>query len=182
MSSRKNSKSLRQQSRDTFETMFGRIQQATNTRTQIELAAILNVRQSSISDAKRRGSVPPDWVLKLLEGHAVNPNWIKYGEEPMLLPEGKIASVPRDGRAPDATLELVVNELILRLSPEELKEDIRKTLCLKYFSLKPTDTLHDVVSRILPGDIAARLCEHIFHNLYPAHVAQEGSGDKKPVE
>lgn len=38
--------------------IFKRIQAVTRTRTQTALAEILEIRQSSISDAKRRQSVP----------------------------------------------------------------------------------------------------------------------------
>ena len=41
-----------------FDEIFERIKIATNTRTQVELAEVLDIRQSSISDAKRRNSVP----------------------------------------------------------------------------------------------------------------------------
>lgn len=159
---------------DRFETMYERIKRATNTQTQIQLAAILDVRQSSISDAKRRGSIPPDWVLKLLETHSVNPNWIKYGQEPMLLPEGKLTGLAKENLFSGIGLGALIAELVLKLSPDTLKEDVKRTLCMEYFTLKPSDTLIEAVSRILPGDIATLLCEHIFQNLYP----QQDSGDK----
>jgi hypothetical protein len=60
--------------------MFGRITEITGARTQVELAGILDIRQSSISDAKRRGSMPSDWGLTLLEKYGVNPRWIRTGE------------------------------------------------------------------------------------------------------
>ena len=50
-----------------FTEIYERIKLATNCRTQVELAELLNIRQSSISDAKRRDSVPGDWYMKLFE-------------------------------------------------------------------------------------------------------------------
>lgn len=41
-----------------FQEVYDRIRCATNARTQTELAAVLEIRQSSISDAKRRNSIP----------------------------------------------------------------------------------------------------------------------------
>lgn len=161
-----------------FEKMYERIQTATKTQTQVELAKLLNIQQSSISDAKRRGSIPPDWVLKLFENHKVNPNWIKYGQEPMLLPEGSLESIPKDQLFSCASLGALISELIMRLSPDDLKEDVSRTLCMKYFTLQPTDTLRDVISRVLPGDIASRLCDHIFHMLHPPR----DEGDKACIE
>ncbi len=68
-----------------FEEVFERIKHATNTRTQVELAAVLDIRQSSISDAKRRNSVPADWCMKLFERFGLNPDWLKKGTGPMYL-------------------------------------------------------------------------------------------------
>lgn len=68
-----------------FEGIFSRIKRATNTRTQVEVAEVLEIRQSSISDAKRRDSVPSDWYMKLFEKFGLNPDWLKYGSGPMYL-------------------------------------------------------------------------------------------------
>jgi len=68
-----------------FEEIFERIKHATNTRTQVELAEVLDIRQSSISDAKRRNSVPSDWYMKLFEQFGLNPDWLKKGNGPMYL-------------------------------------------------------------------------------------------------
>lgn len=68
-----------------FDEIFDRMKQATNARTQVELADMLNIRQSSISDAKRRSSVPSDWYMKLFEQFGLNPDWLKHGRGPMYL-------------------------------------------------------------------------------------------------
>lgn len=68
-----------------FEEIFERMKLATNTRTQVELAEILDIRQSSISDAKRRNSVPADWYMKFFEQFGLNPDWLKKGVGPMYL-------------------------------------------------------------------------------------------------
>lgn len=68
-----------------FDEIFERIKLATNTRTQMELAEVLEIRQSSISDAKRRNSVPADWYMKLFESFGLSPDWLKKGTGPMFL-------------------------------------------------------------------------------------------------
>lgn len=68
-----------------FAEIYGRITLATNCRTQMELAEVLDIRQSSISDAKRRNSVPGDWYMKLFEKFGLNPDWLKQGIGPMYL-------------------------------------------------------------------------------------------------
>ena len=73
---------------DIFEDAVERIKKATGARTQVELAAILEIRQSSISDAKRRKSIPADWLLKLYRSHGLNPDWIMEGVQPQVLKEG----------------------------------------------------------------------------------------------
>ena len=68
-----------------FAEIYERIKMGTNRRTQVELACVLGIRQSSISDAKRRNSVPGDWFMKLFEKFGLSPDWLKYGVGPMYL-------------------------------------------------------------------------------------------------
>jgi len=68
-----------------FMEAYQRIQFATNTRTQVELANVLEIRQSSISDAKRRNSIPSDWYMKLFEKFGLSPDWLRHGSGPMYL-------------------------------------------------------------------------------------------------
>lgn len=63
-----------------YEAAMERIKAATGARTQVQLAELLEVRQSSISDAKRRASIPSDWLVKLLDSHSVMPRWVRTGE------------------------------------------------------------------------------------------------------
>jgi phage repressor protein C with HTH and peptisase S24 domain len=68
-----------------FEEAMDRIKKATGARTQVQLSAVLDVRQSSISDAKRRCSIPSDWFLKLYRSHGLNPDWLAEGHDPVYL-------------------------------------------------------------------------------------------------
>ena len=74
---------------DSFDNALERIMKATGTRTQVELATILGIKQSSISDAKKRKSVPAEWYIKLYRSHGLNPDWLAYGLEPVYLVSGK---------------------------------------------------------------------------------------------
>lgn len=67
---------------ESFESVVDRIKEATGTRTQVELALVLGIRQSSISDAKRRNSVPADWFLTLFREYGLNPDWLAFGRGP----------------------------------------------------------------------------------------------------
>ena len=56
-----------------------RIKLITGKRTQVELADLLGVKQSSISDAKRRGKIPSSWLVILMRYKHANPEWILTG-------------------------------------------------------------------------------------------------------
>lgn len=79
-----------------FAEAYERIKFATHTRTQVEMAEVLDIRQSSISDAKRRNSVPADWYMKLFEKFGLNPDWLKQGIGPMYL-RTEHGYVPQEG-------------------------------------------------------------------------------------
>lgn len=60
---------------------------ATQTRTQTELAAILEIGKAAISDAKRRNIIPSDWLLKLSRPpFRINPVWLESGQGVMRIP------------------------------------------------------------------------------------------------
>ncbi|WP_051677206.1 helix-turn-helix domain-containing protein [Maridesulfovibrio frigidus] len=89
--------------------------------TQVQVADKLGIRQSSISDAKRRASMPSEWLLKALEVSGMNPKWIRSGEGAKFL-------VPSDD--PECTVE-------------EKKQDVNEVLeaLKKHF---PTGTTIEV--------------------------------------
>lgn len=62
-----------------FEAQYRRVFDVTGCRTQVQLAAVLKIKQSSISDAKRRKAIPAEWLMKLFEHRRVNPEWVRYG-------------------------------------------------------------------------------------------------------
>lgn len=78
------------------EATMKRIQAVTHTRTQVELAQVLEIQQSSVSDAKRRQTIPAEWYVKLLEKLGVNPDWLKNGMGPIYL-RTEEGYVPGDG-------------------------------------------------------------------------------------
>ena len=51
-------------------------------RTQVELAEFLGIRQSEVSDAKRRREIPSSWLVILMLMKNVNPEWILTGKGP----------------------------------------------------------------------------------------------------
>ena len=93
--------------------------------TQVKLAEALGIRQSSISDAKRRKSVPAEWYLKAVEVGGVDPNWVRTGEEP------KYRVLSSDGKGALTVTEIrkrVAEENQRPLSFEELIEKLNGRL------------------------------------------------------
>jgi Bacteriophage CI repressor helix-turn-helix domain. len=66
-------------------TPLTRVFEAANCRTQEELAGLLGIRQSAVSDAKRRKSVPSEWLVCLFRLRGVNPEWVLTGCGPKFL-------------------------------------------------------------------------------------------------
>ncbi len=68
---------------DAFEDAYARIQAATRTRTQTEIAHLLGIKQSSISDAKKKNTIPDGWLVTLYRSLGLEPDWVLYGQEPV---------------------------------------------------------------------------------------------------
>ena len=101
--------------RHEFDAAYARICKVCGMKTQTELSAYLGIRQSSISDAKRRMMIPAAWLLTLLTREGVNPAWILTGGgSKFLVP----ASLPPSA----STL------LLARLAGPELEQRIRAGL------------------------------------------------------
>jgi SOS-response transcriptional repressor LexA len=73
---------------DTFDGAYARIRSATHTRTQTEVAKLLGIKQSSISDAKKKNTIPDGWLVTLYRACGLEPDWILYGQEPVCRREG----------------------------------------------------------------------------------------------
>ena len=65
-----------------FDTQMERIKLITGKRTQAELAEFFGIRQSSVSDAKRRGKIPSSWLVILMRVKNVFPEWVLTGKGP----------------------------------------------------------------------------------------------------
>ncbi len=106
--------------RAAYEAAMDRIRTVTGFRTQVQLAEVLGVRQSSISDAKRRASIPPEWQLKIMRLHQVNPDWLLTGRGAQFLGDMLPEKINRLGR--------VVTEVQLEL--HELKSTLGQAILL----------------------------------------------------
>ena len=111
------------------ETRLARVFEAAGCRTQLELAAILDVTQSAGSDAKRRGVIPADWLIKLLQLRGVNPIWVKNGIEPKFLAPSDNpadANYPYETFPPVRAIDAEIVRKVLRCFPAR---DLQSELC-----------------------------------------------------
>lgn len=116
-----------------FDEIFERIKLATNTRTQMELADVLEIRQSSISDAKRRNSVPAEWYMKLFESFGLSPDWLKKGTGPMYLRTDQ-GYTPVDAPAEDAN-----GRRLFESTSQYSEPDAKNVVVTVYSPLEPYD-------------------------------------------
>lgn len=62
-----------------FESFFERVAAATDIRSQTELAATLGINRSAVTQAKKKGTIPANWVLGLSRKFGLNPDWLEKG-------------------------------------------------------------------------------------------------------
>lgn len=126
-----------------FDKIMKRIKDETGAKTQTEIAEVLGVRQATVSDAKRRGSVPAEWLLKLCRSHNLNPMWLVEGFEPKYI----------TNREPmDEETEQAMVHMAKRLSPSEA---IKKHNAEYYHELRFPEILKSIFS--LQDDLRIKL-------------------------
>ena len=117
-----------------FDEQWCRIVEVTAAKTFADVATALDVRQSAVSDAKRRGRIPSHWLETILRKYGVSRQWILTGRGPE--PSGKAKNQDSAGEAlseeegmiaflrtvPDA---LLTDELQRRLDAAEMTEDMK---------------------------------------------------------
>ena len=66
-----------------FEAIYARMLFAAGVRTQTELAKLLQMKQGSISEAKKRGSIPAEWCMRLYDTCGIRFDWQRFGTGPV---------------------------------------------------------------------------------------------------
>ena len=66
-----------------IEAQIARLMWVFGVRTQTELADALGIRQATVSEGLRNGSIPASWFLCAVEKTNVRPQWLRTGEGPM---------------------------------------------------------------------------------------------------
>lgn len=101
-----------------FAAQYRRLFEAVECSTQAELAAVLEIRQSFISDAKKRKAVPAEWLITLLEKKNINPEWIRTGFGHKLL---QVPGEAADGVGRRPAAECTTDELVTEIVRRALK-------------------------------------------------------------
>ena len=116
-----------------FQDAYERILQSTGLRTQTDIAAMLGVKQSSISNAKRRNHIPDSWILTLfnkkgLNKKGLNPSWIRTGEGPQYVAGTDTPPTPVLSEQQAAeSLEPILRAALLGVVPE-LADQLRQKM------------------------------------------------------
>lgn len=117
--------------RSYFEEQMARMYMITGAKTQIELAALLNIKQASIANSKKRQNVPDRWLLRLLCRLNVNPNWILTGKGERYMsaapPEEPVDALEVIRNMPTRAL---VRELVKRM--EDLEKNAKGTTARQF--------------------------------------------------
>jgi len=114
---------------DTFDNAYARIRAATHTRTQTEVAKLLGIKQSSISDAKKKNTIPDGWLITLYRACGLEPDWVLYGQEPITRWEnGTLAASVRETGATYAAPPTRVMVCAMTRTNPETGAWIRETL------------------------------------------------------
>lgn len=70
-----------------------RMKLVTNTTSDTAFAKSIGIRQSSVSAAKERQSIPPTWAIQIAEEYGVSLDWLMFGQE-QHYPKGAVCTCP----------------------------------------------------------------------------------------
>jgi phage repressor protein C with HTH and peptisase S24 domain len=62
-----------------FESFLKRVFQATGITSQTELASVLKINRSAITQARKKNAIPDKWILQLYKTYGLNPDWVETG-------------------------------------------------------------------------------------------------------
>lgn len=118
--------SLPETAEDDIQVQLARIFSVAGCRTQVELAEVLGIRQSSIADAKRRGRIPPGWLLTLLRLRGVHPDWIIRGARPKFLISNIASDEAYPASDPAAAQSALIRKILRCFSLRDLTGELTR--------------------------------------------------------
>jgi phage repressor protein C with HTH and peptisase S24 domain len=70
---------------NSFTSFYKRVADAAGITSLSELADILGLNRSSITQARKKDAIPATWLLQLFRRYGLNPDWLEKGREPKYL-------------------------------------------------------------------------------------------------
>ncbi len=71
-----------------FDSFLKRVFSATGIDSQTELANVLRINRSAITQARKKESIPANWILQLFRRYDLNPDWLENGSGEAYLRSG----------------------------------------------------------------------------------------------
>ena len=97
-----------------------RLHHAAGTGTQQELAEYLGVPQALISDARRRGAIPGDWLAIVARSRNIDPDWVLTGRGRPYREDAVAGYVDAYAAQEEAEIRASLRRMPSRLLAEEL--------------------------------------------------------------
>lgn len=100
--------------------MLRRVFETAECKTQAELADFLGIRQSSVSDAKKRQVIPAEWLVVLVRLKSTHPDWILTGIGPRFIAPAEAAPGKHEALEKSNEASCTLENFSLRELAEEL--------------------------------------------------------------
>ncbi len=72
-----------------FDVVLERLITASGATSETDFGKKLGIKQPSIAAARRRGAIPPNWVVAIARAYGFSADWLLFGEGPMRRGESK---------------------------------------------------------------------------------------------
>ncbi len=93
-----------------FSTIIERVYAATGIDSQTELARVLNINRSAVTQARKKGHVPDRWLLQLYRKFGLNPEWLENGAGRIFLGTATSDSATQFEKIPKVTARLCAGD------------------------------------------------------------------------
>jgi len=93
-----------------FNTIIDRVFEATGIDSQTELARVLKINRSAVTQARKKGCVPDRWLLQLYRKFGLNPEWVESGAGRTFLRTAAKDPVRQFGKIPKVTARLCAGD------------------------------------------------------------------------
>ena len=93
-----------------FDGIIERVFEVTGIESQTELARVLQINRSAVTQARKKGSVPDRWLLQLYRKFGLNPEWLESGDGRAFLRKSRNESVVEFKQIPKVTARLCAGD------------------------------------------------------------------------